>query len=357
MCEACAFAVVFGLAFSLSVLMVPLAIWLGRRLSAVDVSGGRRRGHGAISRLGGIAIFGGFSAAALAAQWLPVPRFDDQEIIRFTGLMLGTLVIFVMGLLDDFYEFGPLPQFVGQLVAAGIAVGFLIFIETVNNPFTGQQMSWPHWFTVAVSLLWIVLMINTVNFLDGLDGLASGVSVIAGLMLFVHSAFRLVPAQTSVSLLPLALVGASLGFLLFNFNPAKVFMGSSGAYVLGFALGTLSIIGGAKMATILLVMGLPLLDVAWQVVNRMAQGRNPMQGDRGHLHFRLVDKGFSQRTIVLCYYGFCTFFGGLTLITGSRLFKFIALVVMGLIALLGFFILTQLDASTKGRDSLKAPRS
>ena len=135
-------------------------------------------------------------------------------------------------------------------------------------------------------------------------------------------------------------MGASLGFVIYNFNPARVFMGG-GAYYLGFLLGALSIIGGAKMATILLVMGLPLMDLVWQAVNRLLRGRNPMHGDRGHVHFRLLDMGFTQRQIVISYYFFCAFFGLLTLVTSSQLFKFIALGVMLLLVFAGFVLLAR----------------
>jgi UDP-GlcNAc:undecaprenyl-phosphate GlcNAc-1-phosphate transferase len=186
-------------------------------------------------------------------------------------------------------------------------------------------------------------MMNTVNFLDGLDGLAGGVALIAGIMLFINSAFRVEPAQTSVALLHLALMGSSLGFLLYNFPPARIFMGG-GAFLLGYLLSTLSIIGGAKMATILFVMGLPLLDVAWQVFNRVRQGRSPFHGDRGHLHYRLLDIGFSQRQIVVGYYLFCASFGVLTLVVASQLFKFIALSVMMALVAFGFVMLARARA-------------
>jgi UDP-GlcNAc:undecaprenyl-phosphate GlcNAc-1-phosphate transferase len=137
---------------------------------------------------------------------------------------------------------------------------------------------------------------------------------------------------------------------VYNFNPARVFMGSSGAYVLGYALGALSIIGGAKVATMLLVMGLPLLDVVWQVINRISQGKNPMQGDRGHLHFRLVDMGISQRWIVLAYYLFCGMFGVLTLITASRVFKLVALALMGVVVLLSFWALKRFEKRAYAAD-------
>lgn len=336
------FAVVFFVAFGLSAGLMPVAGWLGRRFNILDRPRGRHRHKQPTAKLGGLALYVAFTVSVIIAQFLPVPRFDPWEIVRLTGLLLGGLFIFAFGLLDDIFEFGPLPQYFAQLTAAAIAVIFSIFIETLNNPFTGQQTDpWPFWFTVALSIFWLGLMMNTVNWLDGLDGLAGGVAFIAALVLFIHAAFKLDPPQLSVSLLPLALMGATLGFLLFNFPPARIFMGSNGAFFLGYTLGALSIIGGAKAATILLAMGLPLLDVVWQIVNRIRQGRNPTQGDRGHLHFRLMDAGLSARTIVLGYYAFCALFGGIALLTTSQVFKLIALIVMGILVVMGFLILSR----------------
>lgn len=341
-----AFLIVFWLAVTLVVLLTPAAIWLSHRLGAVTKPGGRRREASPMPRLGGLPVFIGFAAAALAAQWLPVPRLDDYEIIRFSGLLLGALVISIIGFLDDIFEFSWLPQYIGQILAAACAVAFQIFIEYFTNPFTGQPTDpWHYVVTVTLSLLWLGLMMNTVNFMDGLDGLAVGVTLIACVMLFVNSAFRVVPAQTSVSLLPLALMGACAGFLLFNFSPARIYLGG-GAPFLGYMLGTLSIIGGAKMATILLVMGLPLMDFAWQAFNRLLQGRNPMSGDRGHFHYRLLDSGkLTQRQIVLGYYLFCAFFGVLTLVLESQFYKFISFGVMLVLIAAAFILVTRLQPS------------
>ncbi|MBZ0299524.1 MAG: undecaprenyl/decaprenyl-phosphate alpha-N-acetylglucosaminyl 1-phosphate transferase, partial [Anaerolineae bacterium] len=183
----------------------------------------------------------------------------------------------------------------------------------------------------------------------GLDGLSHGVVLIAAVVLFINSAFVLVPPQKSVSLLPLALIGSTLGFLLFNFYPARIFAGG-GAYLLGYIIACLSIIGGAKMATVLMVMALPIIDTAWQIVNRLFAGRSPFKGDRGHIHHRLIDLGFSQRQIVLGYYAFCTFFGTLTLVLESRSFKLISMLVMLAIILIGFAaVYIALPRSTKIR--------
>ncbi len=341
-----AYIIVFALALGTSLLLIPIADVLGKRFGITAKPDARRRTEGdqrRVSRLGGTAIFGGFTLAVIAAQFLPVERQDPYELIRLIGLLLGGTVIFAIQLLDDIFDFSSLPQFMGQYAGAAIAIAFQIFIQYVSNPFTGQQTDpFPHIVTVTLSFFWIVGMVNTMNWLDGLDGLAGGVAVIAGLMLFINSAFRVEPAQTSVSLLHLALVGASLGFLLHNFYPSRIFMGGGAPY-LGFLLATLSIIGGAKMATILLVMGLPLVDAVWQVFNRARSGRNPFTGDRGHLHFRLLDLGWSQRRIVLAYYYFCTFFGVLALIIESELYKFIALGVMIALVMVGLAVVTRLN--------------
>jgi UDP-GlcNAc:undecaprenyl-phosphate GlcNAc-1-phosphate transferase len=335
-----AFAIVFILSFSVSLLTVPVARWLSFRIGAVSTPGGRRHETEPMPRLGGLALFAGFIAAVIASQFLPVPRQDPNELIRFIGLVIGVIFCFVFWLLDDVFEFSWLPQSIAQIVAASIAISFKIFIEYFNNPFTGQQTgAWSFVITVILTLFWIVIMINTVNFLDGLDGLAAGVAIIAGIMLFVNSAYRVAPAQTSIALLPLAMTGACLGLLMYNFYPARIYLGG-GAPMLGFMLATLSIIGGAKMATILLVMGLPLMDSAWQAFNRLLKGQNPMRGDRGHLHFRLLDTGIlSHRQIVISYYLFCAFFGALTLLLESRLYKFIAFSAMLLLIAIGLTVL------------------
>jgi len=269
--ELVSFGVVFGVSFGLALVLTPVAQRLGMRWGIVDRPRDRHQHPQATSKFGGMALYVSFTLATILAQFLPVVRTDEKEIIRFIGLLAGGAFLFAFGLLDDRYEFSPLPQYIAQLVAAGIAVLFLIIIEGFNNPFTGTLTPrWPYVVTVTLTLFWLGFMMNTVNWLDGLDGLAAGVCAVAALMIFIHAAFRL--DQVSVSLLPLALFGSTLGFLPYNFHPARVFMGTNGALFLGYTIGVLGIIGGAKMATVLLVMGLPLLDVVWQIVRRGSSG-------------------------------------------------------------------------------------
>jgi len=336
------FALVFLIPLLLALTIAPLTARLGLHLDILDRPGGRRRHEGRVSRLGGVALtiaftFGLLLILLLPSRFLPA-RQDPKELTRLAGLLLGTVFVFLFGLLDDRFRFPAYPQYAAQFVASLIAIAFIIHIKHVNSPFTNQFFFGPDGFpwplVWVLTTLWIMGMINTVNFLDGLDGLAAGAGAILCVILAVHMVRQ---EQLSVALLPLALLGATLGFLPFNFYPAKVFMGSSGSYALGFALGALGIIGGARMATVLLAMGLPILDVAWQIVRRRRLGQPIGLGDRGHLHFRLHDLGYSQRTIVLAYYGFCALFGLLALLLPSRLYKLLALLLLGLAV--GFLLL------------------
>jgi len=285
-----------------------------------------------------VALYAAFTAAAVLAQFLPVERQDPKELTRLMGLILGSTFIFLVGLWDDKRELSPAPQLIAQFIASLIAIHFLIFIEVVNDPFTNRQVWFPWFVTLPFTIFWLMGMMNTVNWLDGLDGLAAGVAAILSAVLAIHM-YR--EGQYSVALLPLALLGATLGFLPYNFHPAKVFMGSCGSYFLGFAVGALGIIAGAKVATVLLVMGIPILDVAWQIFNRVRLGRSPAIGDRGHLHFRLLDMGLSQRRIVLLYYLFCLAFGIFALVISSRLYKFLALLVLGVVTTAVLFTLSR----------------
>lgn len=332
-----AFALVFGLALVLALLLTPLADRLGRRLGLVDRPGGRRGHQGVIPRSGGLALFAAFMLALLAtfplpANWLPASA-DPKEGVRLAGLLIGSAWAVVWGVVDDRLELRWRGQILVQLGAAAIAIATLIFIERVNNPFSDAQIVFPDLIVGALTAFWFLGAMNTVNWLDGLDGLAAGVGAILSLVLVAHMLFRADPPQLSVALLPLALLGATLGFLPWNFSPARIFMGSSGSYFLGFSLAALGIIGGARMATVLLVLGLPIVDVAWLIWRRKRRGLSPGQGGRDHLHFRLLDMGYSQRQIVLGYYAFCAAFGLLALSIGPRIYKLLALLGLGLAVL------------------------
>lgn len=323
----------FALPLAGAVLLTPLVQRLARRFGMLAVPGRPRDIHPrSVPRLGGLVVFPAFLLGVGLTLLLPVERQDPRELERLAGLLLGGAAVVGMGVVDDRRDIGPLWQFLGTILAAVLAVAAGIEIELINNPLGGVLLLSGS-AAVGLTLLWLLGMMHTVNWLDGVDGLAGGVALIFSVILFVHAGFRMVPPQASIALLPLALAGACLGFLVFNFHPSRIFLGSSGAYFLGFALGTLAIIGGAKLATALLVLGVPILDVAWVILYRLRHGRSPFQGDRGHLHHRLLDLGLSQRQIVLVFYAFAALFGVLAVLLPTRLHKLAALLVLGGLAL------------------------
>jgi len=326
------YVAVFLTSLGLSVALTPLSIKLGRRLGVVARPGGRRRHKGEISKLGGIVILGSFVGGVLVSlavrPWLPPPPEgpDQWEMRRFAAVVIGTVLIGLFGLVDDRFELNSRPQYAAQVLVSIVAILGLVFIQQVMNPFTNEIFEFPMPLVWGLTLLWLVGMMNTVNFLDGLDGLAAGVTAVVSIVLVIH---MLRVGQYGPALLPLALLGSVLGFLPFNTHPARIFLGS-GAISLGYLIGTLSLVGGARVATVLLVMGIPIVDVAWQILSRWRHGRSMNEGDRGHLHYRLYDLGMSQRCVVLLYWGFCAVFGAMALLVSSRLYKLIAILAMGI---------------------------
>ncbi len=324
------FVVVSAAAFLTALVLTPLTIRLAHRLNWLDQPAPRRVHQTPTPRIGGLPLAIAFLVGL--AITIPYPRSDPTEWTHLLGLGAGIIIVAVIGLMDDVRELKPLTLLAMQLVVAVIIVASGVVMKEISNPLDGSPIVIPEIVAIAFTVFWIVAMMNTVNFLDGIDGLVVGVTVIASAVLFLHT-FRL--HQDSLALLPLALIGATLGILLFNFPPAKIFLGS-GAYVLGLALAVLSIIGGAKVATALLALAIPILDVAWQILNRVRAGRSPFAADRGHLHHRLYDEGFSTRTIVLSYYLLTAVFGALALLLPPGLYKLIALgiIAIGAVAVL-----------------------
>lgn len=333
------FLVVFLAAFLIAFLLTPLARRLSYRFDLVARPGGRRRHSGDVPKLGGIPIFVAFCMAAALAWWLlpPVPpdaNPDDARLLR--GVLWGSLLMFAGGLLDDRFELPPSALFLIQFLAVAVAMGHQVFIQQFTLPLFGfRELDWQTNVLHALIMflltaVWIVGMVNTVNFLDGLDGLAVGVGAIAAL-LFAWHGYNL--EQTTIAAFPLALAGALLGFLPFNFAPARIFLGSAGAYFLGYGLATMSILSPAKIATALLVLAVPIMDVAWQIFDRARRGQSPFRGDRGHLHFRLSDFGLPTRTIVVGYYLVATVFGLVAIFAASPLTKLLMLVVLSAVVL------------------------
>lgn len=315
---------VVATAAAVALVATPLARRAGERLGLVDVPGGRRQHAAPVTRIGGVGLFVGFFVTAAG---LYLAGFVKPEHLRpIAGVLLGTAFVFAVGLFDDRYELRAGPQFAAQIGAALIAIGFTVWIEVVTLPLMPEPTRFPWYVTYPLTIGWVVGMMNTVNFLDGLDGLAAGVGAIAAALFAVHSASL---GQAEIALYSLALAGACVGFLVFNISPARVFLGSAGAMTLGYALATLSILAPARVMTALLIMLIPIADTAFLIFDRWRRGRSPFQGDRAHLHFRLMHLGLSQRQIVLGYWTFCAVFGTLVLFL-PRLYKLVTLGVLGL---------------------------
>ncbi len=337
-----AYVVVFLTSAGLAMALTPLSMRIARRWGIVARPGGRRIHRGEVPRLGGIVVLGAFLGGALISLavrgWLPPPPEgpDVNEPTRFWATVIGTTLIGLFGLLDDRFELSAKPQYAVQIVVSIVAIVGLVFIERVRNPFTGELFIFPDWLVWGLTLFWLVGMMNTVNFLDGLNGLCAGISAIAATVMFVP---MLGVGQYGPALLPLALLGAMLGFMPYNLS-GRVFLGS-GAITLGYLIGTLSLVAGARVATVALVMCIPVVDVAWQIMHRWRHGRSMNEGDRGHLHLRLHDLGLPQWQVVLLYWALCGLCGVLALLISPPIYKLVAIAGLGTLVLTVLAILTR----------------
>ena len=285
-----------AVAAAISYLATPFVKKLAFRIGAVDVPKDNRRMHKTpIPRLGGLAIV----IAFLLCTFLFV-KLDKQ----MQGILLGAIIILVVGVLDDCLALPALPKFFAQIAAGTIVVLHGCEIRYLTNPFSEVPIDLGL-LAGPITVFWIVLMTNAVNFIDGLDGLAVGVSGIStGTMLVI----ALLLGEESMAVLLAALLGACLGFIPYNFNPAQIFMGDTGSTFLGFLLASISVQGLFKMYAVIsfmvpfLILGVPFFDVSFAVIRRLAKGQNPMTADRGHIHHRLIDMGLSQKQAVATVY-------------------------------------------------------
>ena len=322
-------AIVFVAALAASLLLTPAARAVGIRLGMVDHPRPGELQRWSRSRAGGYALIASFLVGVIVSLAL-IPRSDPTEWSRLLGFAVGLAVVIPVAVLDDRLRLGPWSQLLGQILAGALPIAFGLMITDVSGPW-GQIMPLPVALAVPFTILWVVGMINTMNWLDTMDGLAGGITLIAALVLLART---LDLGQYSVAVLPLALVAACLGFLPFNFNPARVFMGTSGSMFLGYALAMLAIFGGAKIATAAMVLGLPILDTAFVIIQRLLAGRSPFHGgDDAHLTHKLVKRGWGVRRIVLTLYAGCVALGvsGLVLSGPYKVWIF-GLFALGLVA-------------------------
>ena len=325
----------FAGAALLSLLLTPLTIRYAARLGAIDEPDSERRVHQRpIPRTGGIAVAASFVLVGLAGLAInavfhfapPLNAVRSPEVVAlFVGVGLGGLI----GYLDDRLQLRARWQFIGQFVLAAIAITLGISIDRLPNPFGESAVMLSGAAAIAATTLWIVGMLNSVNFVDGLDGLLGGIALIAVTTLGVFSLVA-VPIQPIVAVMCALLAGALLGFLRYNFHPARVFIGTSGVFAVGYALAVLSIIGTAKVAVALLVLGVPIIDTFWIIIRRLSSGRSPFSADRGHFHHRLLDLGLSHRQAVLLIYLICAVLAVLSLaLSGQGQISFFLVIVIG----------------------------
>lgn len=316
----------------LSYASTPLVKRLAVSVGAMDVPKDNRRMHKEpIPRLGGLAIFFAFVVSVLLFAKI------DREL---RGILIGSLLIVMLGVLDDIYTLRALPKFLVQIAAAVVVVIYGCRVEFISNPVLTSAATYLRLGSVgsvAITIVWIVAITNAVNFIDGLDGLAVGVSGISAATMLVVS---ILVAEQNVAVIMAALFGACLGFIPYNFNPAKIFMGDTGSTFLGFILATMSIQGLFKLYAIIsfavpfLILGIPIFDICFAVIRRLARGQNPMTADREHVHHRLIDMGFNQKQSVMITYMLTALLGlAAVVLTGSGEVK--ALLLLGSVIIVG----------------------
>jgi UDP-GlcNAc:undecaprenyl-phosphate GlcNAc-1-phosphate transferase len=324
---------VFVGAALLSFIITPHVRRLLLRYRIVDRPGARRINLKPIPRSGGLVVAVAFVVVAGAflivndiTGLIAVP--PSLRPLGVAALFLGGAAAAALGAIDDMLDLRARWQFLGQVGLAAGAVGLGIGIDIVNNPFAPGIIEFPEAIAVAFTIFWIVGMINSINWIDGLDGLSSGVAIIAAVTLGLISLSTRVN-QPLIAVLCFVLAGALFGFLRWNFHPAAIFTGTSGVQFVGYTLAVLSILGTAKVAVALLVLGVPIIDTFWIIVRRISQRRSPFSPDRQHIHHRLLDLGLSHRQSVLVIYAVCTALAVLALIlTGaSQLYAFLGVFI------------------------------
>jgi len=339
-------ALVFGfvLAFATALAVTPLVLRFARRHGMVDEPEARRVNTRTVARGGGIAIAVGFLFVsglmlALNAELDFVDEPDGVDAMKLAGLLGGGALAVGIGLLDDVYQIRARYQLAGQLALAAFAAILGVQVTRFYVPFTasgtvefGDGLAF---MAVMATFVWIVGMLNSINFIDGLDGLSTGIALIAAATLGIIS-LTTSPEQPYVAMFCFILAGALAGFLRWNFHPAAIFSGTSGIMFVGYTLATLSILGVAKVAVAVLVLGVPIIDTFWIIVRRVGSGRSPFAADRGHIHHRLLDLGLSHRGTVLVIYAVCLLLAVLSLLLSNtgQMYAF-----MGLVALFGLALL------------------
>lgn len=302
------YGVLFVVAAVVTIALTPLARKLAIKLDAIDYPSARRVNMLPIPRMGGVAIFGGILAALVVAGfgvyafgWVdPFVDYNGIEV-NYWGVLLGTVLIFLVGAVDDVVDLNPKAKMLGQIVAACVVAGSGLLFSSIHNPF-GEGYIEFGWVAYPLTVFYLVAFANVINLIDGLDGLAAGITGISAITILL---FAVLTGRFDAALFSVILVGVCSGFLKSNFFPASIFMGDSGALLLGFALGVISLFAVARSALFvsllvpILAAGVPILDTFFAIVRRKREHRPIDEADKGHIHHRLMRAGFSQRATVL----------------------------------------------------------
>ncbi len=331
--------ITFFIALVISFLSTPLAIKIAPKIGAMDIPKDSRRMHSKVMpRFGGMAIVLGSVISMMFFL-----SFDD----RIPKIILGGIIIYGIGIADDLFDLPAKAKFIGQFLVAVMIYGMNIRITFITNFFGEGNSQLGAFLCFFITVFWIVGITNTVNLIDGLDGLAAGTSAIASFCIayvaYIHGTYLVAGTM-------LALAGASLGFLPFNFYPSKIFMGDGGSLYLGYMLGTLSILGTVKSATLVaviipvLVLGVPIFDTMFAILRRFINKRPIMEADKGHLHHRLMSLGYGQRRATLMLYGISAIMG-VAAVTYSRGLIVETLGLAGITLMYIYVFLTDIDNS------------
>ena len=334
-------AIAFLLAFIVAFMATPYTMKIAKKVGAVDVPKDQRRMHKrAIPKLGGPAVILGFLVSVIyllivMSMEHTINLFDQDEYgKKLLGMLLGIIIIAITCIIDDIKSIKPLTKLAGQVLAAIVAVSFGIRIDEIQLSFLTPE--WQEAFSILVTILWIVGVTNAINLIDGLDGLSSGIALISSISLMII--FLMNDSPMIATIIVTAMSGALVGFLPYNFSPAKTFIGDTGSNFLGFILAVVSILGVAKTYTVaviilpVIVLGLPIFDVIFAIVRRIAKGKSikaVFEPDKGHLHHRLVEKGFTQKQAVLILYGLSASLGMFAIILlDSGIWKALSFLLM-----------------------------
>lgn len=317
------------LSFVITLCLTPWVKRVALKANIIDHPNTRKIHKTPIPRLGGIAIFSGCILPLLFL--LPMSNL-------LLGIFIGSSLVLILGILDDITDLSPWIKLAGQLLIALLTFKFGVSIQLITNPFGGVIPL--HWMSLPITVIWIVGMMNALNLLDGLDGLASGVSATSAFMFIIVA---LKTGQIESALISIALFGACVAFLKYNFAPAQIFMGDAGSMFLGYMLASVSILGVLKSTATLsilipfLILGVPISDTLFSIFRRLKNRKRLFKADTGHFHHRLLDLGFNPKQVAILGYLLTLFLGGIGLIMSVFSGK-VAYIILGLVILFSFFV-------------------